>query len=179
MDASAGMWICPFPPVDPDARGVVLAVDHLSADPGERMVCALLGRGHEGQEGVFYLLPYDLTARYRRNGDRLAVTLLAPRDVVAADLAERTDGLRDHLDALPRDPLDAGRVALLHRETVTDFVPAAEGEERQAVLLVDHVGGGPVGPAKLTALFEKGEASVAVVSATEHPAGMSTPPTGG
>ncbi|MEU2660181.1 hypothetical protein ABZ615_33290 [Streptomyces sp. NPDC007325] len=168
MDASARLWIRPFPPIDPDTPEVILAVDHASADPAERMVCALLGRGHEGREGVFHLLADDLSARYLRTGDRLAVTLLAPRHVVAADVADRTDGLRDHLDALPRDPLDPGRVVLLHRETVTDFVPGAEGDERQPVLLLDHVGGS-TGPAELADLFENGEASVAVVPATEHP----------
>ncbi|MFF2774104.1 hypothetical protein ACFVU3_04275 [Streptomyces sp. NPDC058052] len=169
MDASDRLWICPFPPIDPDTPEVLLAVDHLSADPAERMVCALLNRGHEGREGVFHLLPDDLTARYRRTGDRLAVTLLAPRDVVAADVADRTDGLSDHLDALPRDPLDPGRVVLLHREKVTSFVPAAEDDERRPVLLLDHVGGS-VGPAELADLFEDGGATVAVVPATEHPA---------
>ncbi|MFJ6518505.1 hypothetical protein ACIQJ4_09670 [Streptomyces filamentosus] len=161
------MWIRPFPPVEPDSEGVVLAVDHLSADPGERMVGVLLGRGHEaGGEGVFLLLPTDLTARYRRTGDRLSVTLLAPRSVLAADLAGRTDGLRDHLDTLPADALDPDRVALLHREAVTGFVPATspDGDERQPVLLVDHTGGAP-GPDDLTALFEEGGASVAVVAA--------------
>ncbi|WP_051804523.1 hypothetical protein [Streptomyces griseus] len=163
----ARMWIRPFPPGGPDSEGVVLAVDHLSADPGERMVGVLLNRGHEGGgEGVFLLLPTDLTARYRRTGDRLSVTLLAPRPVLAADLADRTDGLRDHLDALPADALDPDRVVLLHREAVTGFVPAAspDGGERQPVLLVDHSGGTP-GPGELTALFEEGGASVTVVAA--------------
>ncbi|MGW6534629.1 hypothetical protein ACWGBV_26380 [Streptomyces sp. NPDC055051] len=169
MDASDRLWIRPFPPIDPDTPEVLLAVDHASADPAERMVCALLNRGHEGREGVFHLLPDDLTARYRPTGGRLAVTLLAPRAVVAADVADRTDGLRDHLDALPCDPLDPGRVILLHRETATDFVPAAEGDERQPVLLLDHVGGS-AGPDELAGLFENGGTTVTVVPATEHPA---------
>ncbi|MFB7103096.1 hypothetical protein [Streptomyces hydrogenans] len=168
MDASRRLWTRPFPPLDPDATEVVLTVDHASADPGERMVCALLGRGHESEEGVFHLLPDDLTARYRRTGDRLAVTLLAARSVVAADVADRGDGLGDHLAALPVDPLDPARVVLLHRETVTDHVPETRDDELRPVLLLDHVGGSPA-PEDWAGLFENGASSVTVVTATEHP----------
>ncbi|MFJ3610296.1 hypothetical protein [Streptomyces hydrogenans] len=168
MDASRRLWTRPFPPFDPDATEVVLTVDHASADPGERMVCALLGRGHEGEEGVFHLLPDDLTARYRRTGDRLAVTLLAARSVVAADVADRDDGLNGHLAALPVDPLDPARVVLLHRETVTDHVPETRDDELRPVLLLDHVGGSPA-PEDWDGLFENGASSVTVVTATEYP----------
>ncbi|MET8971400.1 hypothetical protein [Streptomyces hydrogenans] len=165
MDAARRLWTRPFPPLDPDVTEVVLTVDHTSADPGERVVCALLGRGHEGEEGVFHLLPEDLTARYRRTGEVLAVTLLASRSAVAAAGA---DGLSDHLDALPADPLDPARVVLLHRETVTDHVPATRGDELRPVLLLDHVGGSPA-PEDWAGLFENGASSVSVVTATEHP----------
>ncbi|MGY5010566.1 hypothetical protein ACWCY6_21205 [Streptomyces sp. 900105755] len=47
--------------------------ERTSADPAERMACMLPDRGHEGEAGVRYLLPEDLSARYERTGNRLSV----------------------------------------------------------------------------------------------------------
>ncbi|MFE2044027.1 hypothetical protein ACFXAZ_24475 [Streptomyces sp. NPDC059477] len=188
MDDLTRMWIGAIPSLDPDSREVILDLDHTSTDPGERMACRLLNRGHEGEEGVFYLLPEDLSARYERSGDRLAVTVLAHRELLARDLTpDRTSGstsgstsgptsgptpgaddLAGHLDSLPSDPRDDRWVVLLRRETVTDFEPVRRDGEYQPVLLLDHAGGhpaGPVTPAELIAGFEAGESGIAVINA--------------
>ena len=168
MDGSARMWISAIPSLDPDYLGVILDLDHTSSDPGERMAGVLLNRGHEGDEGVFYLLPDDLSARYERTGDRLAVSLLAHRSLLADDLTSHPAELRAHLDGLPSDPLDDNRVVLVRRESVTDFVPAEREGFRQPVGVIGH-GYGPVSLAELLDLFEKREVGVAVVAAPEPP----------
>ncbi|MFF4896193.1 hypothetical protein [Streptomyces sp. NPDC001068] len=84
MDGSARMWISAIPSLDPDFREVVLDIDHASTDPAERMVRVLLNRAHEGETGVFHLLPGDPTARYERTGGRLRVSLPANRKILAA-----------------------------------------------------------------------------------------------
>ncbi|MFF7474149.1 hypothetical protein [Streptomyces sp. NPDC008092] len=176
MDGSARMWISEIPSLDPDTREVILDLDRTSADPAERMACLLLDRGHEGEAGVFYLLPEDLSARYERTGNRLSVSLLARRDVLAQDLAARPAALRAHLDRLPRDPLHDERVVLVRRETVTDFVPAERDGFQQPVVLIDHdaghdagVGGGPDALPGLVSLFERHEAGIVVVAAPKAP----------
>ncbi|MGW4382821.1 hypothetical protein [Kitasatospora sp. NPDC004531] len=155
MDDSSRMWITAVPPFGPDEVGVLLSVDSDSADPGERLACRLLGRGHEGEEGVFYLLPFDLAARCTRTADRLAVALVAPRSALDDEPAETVRQL---------DETEDGWVTLLRRELVTDFVPAEQDGEPQAVLLIDHAG--PVGSlAELFARFEEGESGIAVLNA--------------
>ncbi|WP_127467438.1 hypothetical protein [Streptomyces sp. B27] len=171
MDDLTRMWISTIPALDPESREVILDLDQASADPAERMACLLLNRGHEGEDGVFYLRPDDLTARYERTGDRLTVTVSAHRDVLAHDLGPHGEELLGALDGLPLVASDGGEhVVLLRREISTGFVPAEQDGEAQPVLLVDHVGG-PVGPAELSRLFESGEASIAVVNATWSPRG--------
>lgn len=165
MDGTTRMWIGSIPSFDPDAHGVVLAVDRASSDPAERMVCVLLSRGHEGEEGVFYLLPHDLSARYERTGERLRVSLLARRDVLANDLESHPSALRAHLTGLPRDPGHDDRVVLVRRETVTDFVPPEHDGVPQPVVLIDHVGG-PIELAGLVGLFDARESGITVVAAT-------------
>ncbi|MFJ5925782.1 hypothetical protein ACIQF6_24550 [Kitasatospora sp. NPDC092948] len=175
MDDSSRMWITAVPPFGPDDIGVLLSVDTDSADPGERLVCRLLDRGHEGEEGVFYLLPFDLSARYARTGDRLAVALVAPR---AALDEETLDEAVLGASVLDEAVLDEGLaeaegrsgegpeewVTLLRRELVTDFVPVEQDGEKQAVLLIDHLG--PVASLdELFARFEAGESGIAVLNA--------------
>ncbi|MGW3957539.1 hypothetical protein ACWEKM_43200 [Streptomyces sp. NPDC004752] len=163
MDDSPGIWITAVPPFGPEETGVLLRIDTTSEDPGERMVCVLLNRGHEGEEGVFYLLPFDLSARYERSGDRLSVDIRASRQVLTADLADHTDTLREQLAHLAPDPADDDRVTLLRRTIVTDFVPAELDGEKQSVLLVDHEG--PATLVELFAQFHEGEAGFAVLHA--------------
>ncbi|MER6097287.1 hypothetical protein ABT154_15805 [Streptomyces sp. NPDC001728] len=159
------MWIGAVPSLDPEGREVILGLDQNSTEPGERLVRLLLNRGHEGEEGVFYLLREDLVARYRRTADRLSVTLLARRDVLAHDLHSSPDDVRASLDALPSDPLDADRLVLLTRELTTDFHPAEQDGEHQPVLLLEHAAAPHATPRDLTTLFDEGEAALAVVNA--------------
>ncbi|MFJ5881994.1 hypothetical protein [Kitasatospora cineracea] len=157
MNASPGIWITAVPPFGTEDVGVLLSVDTASADPGERAVNALLGYGHEGEEGVFYLLPDDLAARYTRTGDRLAVTLVTARAVLTRHYAEQPALLAEF-------PGDDEWVPLLRRELTTDFTPAEHDGEPQAVLLIDHTG--PA--ASLDALlagFEAGDCGLAVLNA--------------
>ncbi|WP_381801988.1 hypothetical protein [Streptomyces niveus] len=163
MDDSARMWITPVPALDADDPVVLLGHDHTSESPGERVVSLLLDRGHEGEEGVFYLLPFDLSARYERTGDRLAVVLMTSRQVLAHELADRSDLVREHLPDPPVEAADDDRVILLRREIVTDFVPAEQDGQRQPVLLVDHDGSASV--TEVLARFDEGEAGLAVLNA--------------
>ncbi|MCX4659347.1 hypothetical protein [Streptomyces uncialis] len=163
MDDSARMWITAVPPFGPDDTGVLLALDHDSQDPGELTALALLDRGHEGEEGVFYLLPFDLAARYERVGDRLAVRITASREVLADEPAGGR-GPGGPAAGLPPDADDADRVTLLRRELVTDFVPSGPDGEKQGVLLIDHPG--PASLPELFARFERGESGFAVLNAS-------------
>ncbi|MFB7949365.1 hypothetical protein ACFC6L_31125 [Kitasatospora phosalacinea] len=160
MTTSPGIWIAAVPSLGPEDVGVLLAVDTTSADPGERAVNALLGYGHEGEEGVFHLLPHDLAARYARSPGHLAVTLVTARAVLARCLAEHPDLLAEF--GPPGD--DDEWVPLLRRELATDFVPAERDGDPQAVLLIDHAGPA-ASAAELIAAFEAGEAGVAILNA--------------
>ncbi|MBD0708901.1 MULTISPECIES: hypothetical protein [unclassified Streptomyces] len=164
-EGSAELWIGSVPSLGPGGRDVFLGLGPGADEPGARLARLLLDRGHEGEEGVFYLLPEDLAARCERTGDRLAVTLLARRDVLAHSLRERPEEERALPGALPADPLDADRVVLLRRELTTGFDPVEEDGECRPVLLVDHAAGPDAGPEELTALFEEGEAGIAVLNA--------------
>ncbi|MEV8364429.1 hypothetical protein [Streptomyces niveus] len=163
MDVSARMWITPVPALDPEGEpAVLLGHDCASRDAGERAISRLLDRGHEGEEGVFYLLPFDLSARYERTGDRLAVVVTTSGQLLVkepADLADLTD-----FAELPVDGADDDRVVLLRREIVTDFVPAEQDGEKQPVLLIDH-DGSAASLAELFDRFEAGEAGIAVLNA--------------
>ncbi|MFJ5608385.1 hypothetical protein ACIQCJ_03245 [Streptomyces sp. NPDC093221] len=161
---SARIWIGAIPSVDPDGVEVILDLDLDSPDPAERMIRLLLNRGHEGEEGVFYLLPDDLSARYERIGERLAVTVLSHRAVLDADLGE-TDELRTHLAGLARDPLDADRLVLLRGEIVTDFVPAVQDDGAQPLLVIEHTDAAAT-LADVLRQFDEGETGIAVLSAT-------------
>ncbi|MEV7286321.1 hypothetical protein AB0O01_17395 [Streptomyces sp. NPDC093252] len=163
-DTDTHLWIGTIPSLDPDTPEVFLGLDHTSADPGERLVCGLLDRGHEGEEGVFYLLPEDLSARYERTGDRLSVTLVSHRAVLARAAAEPGPDPDADPDTLPVDPRDPDFRVLLRRETaVTDHDHGPD--PTRPVLLLDHTGG-PVTPAELIACFERGEGGITVVGAT-------------
>lgn len=176
MDDSTRIWITAVPSLDPDDVGVLLSVDTTSESPGERMVSVLLNRGHEGEEGVFHLLPFDLSARYARDGDRLTVTVTASRQVLADDLADDLadgrDGLYEHLAGLSPDTPDApdasdtvadDRVVLVRRELTTGFIPDEQDGVKQAVLLVSHTGPAPL--AELLSRVDRGEANIAVLNA--------------
>ena len=64
-------------PDAPDAIHIVLGIDcSEQASQGERAVLDLLGRGMEGDEGVFYLLPHDLCCDVARSGESVTVDLL-------------------------------------------------------------------------------------------------------
>ncbi|MFB6395258.1 hypothetical protein [Polymorphospora lycopeni] len=161
---AAGMWITTVPMEDADGLNLVLGVD-IQGGPGERIVSALLGYGHEGEEGVFYLLPDDLLARCERVGDRVSVRLLAWPTVIERTLRSRDDELAATAAGLPPDEIGDGRVTLLHREirTDTDFIVGVGPDDMPPVLIIDHVG--PATLPELFASFEDGEAGIAVVNA--------------
>ncbi|MFJ2782956.1 MULTISPECIES: hypothetical protein [unclassified Streptomyces] len=125
-EGSAALWIGAVPSLDPAGREVLLGLGPDAGDPGTRLVRRLLDRGHEGEEGVFHLLPEDLSARYERAPGLLAVTLLARRDVLAHVLLAAPEEERALSDALPADPPDDNRVILLRRELATAFTPAEQ-----------------------------------------------------
>ncbi|MEZ7004815.1 hypothetical protein [Streptomyces sp. AD55] len=163
-NAPTPSWIASVPPLEDLGETAVLALDVASAVPGARMAALLLGRGHEGPEGVFHLLPSDLPARYEAAGHHLTVALTAPRDLLAGLLAGHPDGLHDHLSGLPRDPADEDRVVLLRRALPPGFHPAERDGGRRPVLVLDH-DAGPVALPDLLSLIERGEAGIAVVTA--------------
>ncbi|MFJ6138375.1 hypothetical protein [Kitasatospora sp. NPDC092286] len=159
MSDAAQMWITAVPPFGPDERGVLIGIDLQTDDPGQLVISALTDRGHEGEEGVFYLLPDDLWARYERTGDRLAVRVLAWPESIDQQLAGGDDAFREAVAGLRRDDLVDGRVTLLRREIETDFLAAPE----QGVLLVEHAGRATL--PELFAAFEQGETGFAVIGA--------------
>ncbi|MGW6915860.1 hypothetical protein ACWGB8_18895 [Kitasatospora sp. NPDC054939] len=172
MSDAAQIWITAVPPFGPDDEGVLIAVDLHSDDPGERLVADLTGAGHEGEEGVFYLLPGDLWARYERTGPRLAVSIAAWPDVLDQAVA-RNEALRPCLEALNGagrvDGRMDGRVTLLRREIETDFLAGGDGDgdlgEKPAVLLIESGLPAPASLPELFAAFGRGEAAFAVVNA--------------
>jgi hypothetical protein len=77
MGDAEQMWTTVVPALEgEEAELVVIGIDTRSDDPGQRAVEIIGARGYEGEEGVFYLLSFDLGMRYERDGDRLAVLLL-------------------------------------------------------------------------------------------------------
>lgn len=77
MGDAEQMWFTVVPALedgeDEAAELVVIAVDPASGDPGQRVMGTLLDRGHEGEEGVFYLLPFDPATEH---GDQPVVLLV-------------------------------------------------------------------------------------------------------
>lgn len=163
MSETAQIWITAVPPLEPEERSVLIGLDIQSEDPGVRMVSALLDRGHEGEEGVFYLLPDDLWARYERVGSRLSVRLLAWPELIAQEAAGRDDAFRAAVAGLDQGELVDGRVTLLRREVETDFLAGGKPAEMPAVLLIDHAG--PATLPELLAAVADGEAGIAVIGA--------------
>lgn len=164
MGDAEQMWatVVPTPEDDADdaAELVVIAVDPRSSDPGQRVVDTLLDRGHEGEEGVFYLLPFDLGMRYERTGDRLSVLLLTSPEVLDHMVSNYRQDLVADAAALRDAPLVDGGVLLLRRELDTDFDPTTEEGDQPVVLLVQE---GPATEQDLFSAFDEGEAALAII----------------
>ncbi|MEU4744749.1 hypothetical protein AB0G02_30395 [Actinosynnema sp. NPDC023658] len=143
-----------------EAELVLIGIDPTSDDPGQRVVDMLLDRGHEGEEGVFYLLPFDLGMRYERVGDRLAVLLLTSPEVYDHMVREYREDLAEAAAHLRTAPLVDGGVLLLRREIATDFDPATDSGDQPVVLLLQE---GPAAEPDLFSALEEGEAALAVV----------------
>ncbi|XVS60964.1 hypothetical protein ACQPYE_21915 [Actinosynnema sp. CA-299493] len=161
MGDAEQMWITAVPALEDgeadEAELVLIGIDPTSDDPGQRVVDMLLDRGHEGEEGVFYLLPFDLGVRCERVADRLAVLLLTSPEVYDRMVREHRDDLAVHL----RDaPLVDGGVLLLRREITTDFDPATDDGDRPVVLLLRE---GRAAEPDLFSAFDEGEAALAVL----------------
>ncbi|MCE7000436.1 hypothetical protein LZG04_37305 [Saccharothrix sp. S26] len=164
MGDAEQMWITVVPALetgeDDEAELVLIAIDPTSDDPGQQVVNVLLDRGHELQEGVFYLLPFDLGLRYERGGDRLGVLVLTSPEVLD-DVVPRYGGdLAAAAAELRTAPLVDGGVLLLRRGIATDFDPAAADGDQPVVLLVQD---GPATEADLFSAFTAGEAALAVI----------------
>lgn len=164
MGDAEQMWITVVPALEDgeqdEADLVLLGIDPTSDDPGQRVVDMLLDRGHEGGEGVFYLLPFDLGVRYERTDDRLAVLLLTSPEVYDHMVGEYREDLAGAAARLRDAPLVDGGVLLLRREITTDFDPATEDGEQPVVLLLRD---GPATEADLFSAFDEGEAALAVL----------------
>ncbi|QFZ19779.1 hypothetical protein [Saccharothrix syringae] len=164
MGDAEQMWITVVPPLedggDDEAELVLIGIDPTSGDPGQQLVDVLLDRGHEGEEGVFYLLPFDLGVRYERDGDRLAVVLLTSPEVYDHMISQYRQDLAEAGAPLRDAPLVEDGVVLLRREIATDFDPATGTGDQPVVLLLQD---GPAAEAELFSAFDAGEAALAVV----------------
>ncbi|MDR7275835.1 hypothetical protein [Catenuloplanes atrovinosus] len=161
MNDDAGsdrIWVTTVPPLEPVHLSVLIGVDN-GGDAGERLVAALLDRGHQGDDGALYLLPDDLEAAYRQDGDALTVRLTAPAGVLDELVEDHDDaGLRAARAAVGgRD----GRVALISRTVTSTFLAGVDPDERPPVLLIDAPG--PAGRDALLAAAGRGDATIAVV----------------
>lgn len=165
MGDAEQMWVTVVPALEADedddaAELVLIGVDPTSDDPGQQVVNVLLDRGHELEEGVFYLLPFDLGLRYERGGDRLGVQVLTSREVFDHMVPKYGEELVAATAALRAAPLVDGAVLLLRREIATDYDPAASEGDQPVVLLVQD---GPATEADVFAAFDNGEAALAVI----------------
>ncbi|HEU5471863.1 MAG TPA: hypothetical protein VFV67_14525 [Actinophytocola sp.] len=146
---------------DGAAELVVIGVDPTADDPGPRLVDMLLDRGHEGEEGVLYLLPFDLGVRYERTGDRLSVLVLTSPQVLDHTVSSRSnEDLTAAAAHLRAATLVDGGVPLLRREIPTDFDHTTDNDDHPVVLLVQE---GPATEQTLFAAFDEDEAALAVI----------------
>ncbi|MEU4567548.1 hypothetical protein [Micromonospora sp. NPDC023956] len=182
-DDSVRMWVTALPPSEPGEVNIVLGVD-TRGGVDERLACDLFNYGHEGEEGVFYLLPMDLWARVEVTGDRLAVRLVTSPERVTEAGRHRDEEFRRAVADLAREELPDGRVTVLRREIRIDpaalagqvgllpgpghraeLGPEGEpcGDDLRPVLVLDHVG--PATLDQLRTALADGEAGVLVVGA--------------
>lgn len=164
MGDAEQMWTSVVPALgdgeDDEGELVVIAIDPVLGDPGQRVMDALLDRGHEGEEGVFYLLPFDLGVRYERTGERLSVLLLTSPEVYDHMVPKYREDLVVAAAPLRDAPLVDGGVVLLRREIVSDFDPATEDGDQPVVLLVQE---NPAAEENLFSAFDECEAALAVI----------------
>ncbi|NUT46142.1 MAG: hypothetical protein HOV94_02310 [Saccharothrix sp.] len=164
MGDAEQMWTTVMPTLGEDGfdgtEHVLIGVDATSGDPGARVVDVLLDRGHEGEDGVLYMLPFDLGARYERDGDRLTVLVLTSPAVFDQMVPERGDDLVAAAAPLRAAPLVEDGVLLLRREIVTDFDPATADGDQAVVLLAQA---GPAAEADLFAAVHREEAALVIL----------------
>ncbi|SCL32400.1 hypothetical protein GA0074692_3305 [Micromonospora pallida] len=182
-DDSARMWVTALPLSEPAEPNIVLAVD-TRGGVDERLACDLFNYGHEGEEGVFYLLPMDLWARVEVTGDRLVVRLVTSRQRIVDSGAHRDEEFGRLVAELPLEEIPDGRVTVLRREIRIDPAALADqagllpgpghraalspegepcGDDLRPVLILDHEG--PATLEQLVAALGDEEASVMVVGA--------------
>ncbi len=69
----------------PDDTHIVVGIDYSElAEIGERVVSRLLNSSMDGDEGVFYVLPYDLCYEVTRSAGVVTVDLLTPLTTLTA-----------------------------------------------------------------------------------------------
>ncbi|MFE0593272.1 hypothetical protein [Micromonospora echinospora] len=182
-DDSVRMWITAVPLSESDEVNIVLGVD-TRGGADERLACALFNYGHEGEEGVFYLLPMDLWARVEVTDDRLVVRLVTFPGRVTDAVRHHDEEFRRIVAGLGLEELPDGRVVVLRREIRIDPAALADqagllpgpghraalspegepcGDDLRPVLILDHEG--PATLEQLVAALDEEEASVLVVGA--------------
>lgn len=183
-DDSVRMWVTAVPLSAPDEVNIVVGVD-TRGGPAERLACDLFNYGHEGEEGVFYLLPMDLWARVEVTGDRLVVRLVTfPQRITDAVRYRDDEEFRRIVTGLGLEELPDGRVVVLRREIRIDPAALADqagllpgpghraalspegepcGDNLRPVLILDHEG--PATLEQLVAALDDEDASVLVVGA--------------
>jgi hypothetical protein len=182
-DDSVRMWVTAVPAVGPDEVNIVLGVD-TRGGVDEQLAGALFNYGHEGEEGVFYLLPGDLRARAEVVDDRLVVRLVTSAQRITEAVRHLDEEFRRIVTGLALEELPDGRVTVLRREIVIDAAAVADqvgllpgpghraalspegdpcGDQLRPVLAIDH--DGPATLEQLVAALGDDEASVMVVGA--------------
>ena len=142
--------------VDPDAPDethIVLGIDcGEQAEIGERVVSLLFNNSMEDEEGVFYLLPYDLCYEATRSGGIVTVELLTTLTALTSqgtlEGADRERAMAAGLiprDARPRDAVDAapGDEAPIEWVTVASAtIPFPEDATLPGppIVVIDHDG---------------------------------------
>ena len=140
-------------PDAPDETHLVLGIDcSEQTEIGERVVSLLLNSSMEGDEGVFYLLPYDLCYEVTRSGGFVTVGLATPLTMLTSkgmlegadyERAEAAGLIPQH--ARPRDAADAGPGDDAAIEWVTVLSATIPFPENAAlpgppIVVIDHEG---------------------------------------
>jgi hypothetical protein len=140
-------------PEAPDDTHIVIGIDYSEpTEIGDRAVSLLLNSSMEGDEGVFYVLPYDLCYNITRSAGVVTVDLLTPLTTLTAkgtlDLADwdraKAAGLipqharqRETVGAAPNDDAPIEWITVL---SATIPFPEDAALPGPPLVLIDHEG---------------------------------------